>query len=270
MASLEQMHEAWDRYAGAYDQAFTPIAMKVAEEALRIAGVGAGVRLLDIAAGGGALSIPAARLGADVLATDFSPAMVELIKLKAQQQGLPNLLARIMDGTALDLDNDTFDVTCSQLGVVLFPDRRKGLSEMARVTRPGGKGVMVVFGPPQRVQFVSLFFQALRAAVPNFTPPQSSPLFSLQNPDDLRREMEEAGFRDVQVETLDHSLEVQSADHLWTTMLSSAPAIVGLLRQFTEEQQTTARRALGDLLRTQFGGGPAKLAVETHVGVGMK
>ena len=270
MASLEQTHEAWDRFAGAYDQTFTPIAMVVAGEALRIAGVVAGDRLLDIAAGGGALSIPAARLGADVLATDFSPAMVELIKLKAQQQGLPNLQARIMDGTALDLDDDAFDVTCSQLGVLLFPDRRKGLSEMARVTRPGGKGVMVVFGPPQRVQFVSLFFQALRAAIPNFSLPQNSPLFSLQNPGDLRREMEEAGFRDIQVETVDNSLEVQSADHLWTTMQSSAPAIAGLLSQFSEEQQTAARRALGDLLRTQFGGGPAKLIAETHVGVGMK
>ncbi len=270
MANLEQMHEAWDRYAGAYDQTITPFSMKVAEEALRIAGVGAEVRLLDIAAGGGALSIPAARLGADVLATDFSTAMVELIKLKAQQQELPNLQARIMDGTALDLEDDTFDITCSQFGVMLFPDRRKGLSEMARVTRPGGKGVMVVFGPPQRVQFVSLFFQALRTAVPNFTPPQNSPLFSLQNPDDLRREMEEAGFRDVRVETVDQSMEVQSADHLWTTMQSSAPAIVGLLSQFTEEQQTAARRALSDLLRTQFGGGPAKLVVATHVGVGIK
>ncbi|MEE8471618.1 MAG: hypothetical protein V3S82_00460, partial [Dehalococcoidia bacterium] len=59
-------------------------------------------------------------------------------------------------------------------------------------------------------------------------------------------------------------------DHLWTTMQSSAPAIAGLLSQFTKEQQAAALRALGDLLRTQFGNGPAKLAVETHVGVGMK
>jgi len=48
--------------------------MVVAEEALRIFGVGAGVKVLDIAAGGGALSIPAAHLDADVLAIDFSPA----------------------------------------------------------------------------------------------------------------------------------------------------------------------------------------------------
>ncbi len=270
MANLEQMPEAWDQFAGAYDQTLTPFTTMVAEDALRIAGVGAGIRLLDVAAGGGALSIPAARLGADVLATDFSPAMVELIKLKAQQQGLHNLQARIMDGTALDLDEGAFDVTCSQFGVLLFPDRHKGLSEMARVTRSGGRGVMVVFGPPQRVQFVSLFFQALGVVIPNFSPPQNSPLFSLQNPDDLRKEMEEAGFRDIQVETVDHTWEVQSADHLWTTMQSSAPAIVGLLNQFSEEQQAAARMALGDILRTQFGGGPAKLVVEAHVGVGMK
>jgi cyclopropane fatty-acyl-phospholipid synthase-like methyltransferase len=61
MANLEQMREAWDRYAVGYDEAITPLSMRVAEDALRIAGVEPGTRLLDIAAGGGALSIPAAR-----------------------------------------------------------------------------------------------------------------------------------------------------------------------------------------------------------------
>jgi ubiquinone/menaquinone biosynthesis C-methylase UbiE len=140
-----------------------------------------------------------------------------------------------------------FDVACSQWGIMLFPDRRKGLLEMARVTKPGGKGVMVVFGPPQRVQFFSLFFQALRMAVPSFTPPQNSPLFSLQDPDVLKREMEEGGFREVQVETLEHHMEVMSGDHLWTTLQSSAPPIAGLLRQFTDEQQAAARATLRDL-----------------------
>ncbi len=270
MTTLEQMREAWDRYAGAYDEAITPFTMMVAEDALRIAGVGPGARLLDIAAGGGALSIPAARLGAEVLATDFSPAMVERIKRRAQQEGISNLEARVMDGTALELEDNTFDVACSQFGIMLFPDRRKGLSELARVTKPGGKGVMVVFGPPQRVQFFSLIVQALRTAVPSFTPPQSSPLFSLQNPNDLRREMEEAGFRDLRVETLTHTLETQSADHLWTTAQSSAPAIARLFSQFTDEQHRAARKALAELLHAQFGDGPAKLGVEIHVGLGVK
>lgn len=270
MTNLEQMRDAWDRYAEAYDNAITAFGMRIAEDALRFTGVGRDMRLLDVAAGGGALSIPAARLGADVLATDFSSAMVERIRQTAQREGLSNLEARVMDGTALELEDNSFDVACSQFGIMLFPDRSKGLSELARVTRPGGKGVMVVFGSPQRVLFFSMFIQALRTAVPDFTPPQNSPLFSLQNPDNLRSEMEEASFREVQVETMSQSLDVQSADQLWTTMQSSAPAIAGLLGQFTEEQRTATRKSLDQLLNTQFGDGPYKLGVEVHVGVGVK
>ncbi len=270
MTNLEQMREAWDRYAKGYDEAITPFSMRIAEDALRMAGVRAGMRLLDVAAGGGALSVPAARLGAEVLATDFSPAMVERIRVRAQLEGFSNLEARVMDGTALELGDGTFDVACSQFGIMLFPDRRKGLSELARVTKPGGKGVLVVFGPPPRVLFFSLFVQALQMAVPSFSPPQNSPLFSLQDPDDLRREMIEAGFQEVEVETLNLSLEVQSADQLWTTMQSAAPVIAGLLGQFTEEQRTIARNALAELLRSRFGDGPYQLDNEVHIGIGVK
>jgi hypothetical protein len=129
---------------------------------------------------------------------------------------------------------------------------------------------MVVFGPPQRVRIFSLFFQALATAIPSFTPPQNSPLFSLQDPQDLRKEMEEAGFSDIQVETQEHPFEFQSGDHLWSIMQFSAPATAGLLQQFTSEQQVAARATLGDLLRAEYGEGPARLPVATHVGVGTK
>jgi len=64
--------------------------------------VRAGEDLLDVAAGPGALSLPAARLGAKVLSVDFSPAMVDLIQQRARGEGLENLTARVMDGTALE------------------------------------------------------------------------------------------------------------------------------------------------------------------------
>ena len=77
-------------------------------------------------------------MGAKVLAVDFSTAMVELLSQKTQRLGLTNLQSRVMDGTALDLEDASFDVVGSQFGVMLFPDRAAGLSEMARATRPGG------------------------------------------------------------------------------------------------------------------------------------
>lgn len=101
------------------------------------------MRVLDVAAGSGALSIPAAQRGARVLATDISPPMVERLLVRARTAGLLDLEARVMDGYALDLEDDTFDLTASQNGVSVFPDFARGLAEMVRVTRPGGQ-VMIV------------------------------------------------------------------------------------------------------------------------------
>ena len=98
---------AWDAIAPDFDRTNTPTQMAVAMEGLRRAGVRAGMRFLDVAAGSGALSIPAARLGADVLATDRSPAMLELLRDRARSEGLsalpkrPSLRARSSLGSAM-------------------------------------------------------------------------------------------------------------------------------------------------------------------------
>jgi ubiquinone/menaquinone biosynthesis C-methylase UbiE len=228
------------------------------------------MRLLDVAAGGGALSIPAARLGLSVLATAFSPAMVERLQQNVREQGLPNLQVKVMDGTALELGDKSFDMVCSQLGIMLFQDRLKGLREMARVTKPGGKGVVIVFGPLQQVQFFSLFFQSLSTAMPGFTPPKDLPLFSYQNPETLKRDMEKSGFKDVQVKTVHHVLEVASADQLWAMLGSAAPPVAKLLSQFSSEQQAAAQKKLGELVREKFEDGPIKLSGAFHVAVGTK
>lgn len=267
--NLEQMREGWDRFAEAYDDAITPFSMRVAEDALQLAGIGQGMRVLDVAAGGGALSIPAARLGCEVVAADYSPAMVELLRSRARQHGLSNLTPQVMDGTALELEDDSFDAACSQLGIMLFPDRQSGLRELARVVKPGGTGVMVVFGRPERVQFFSMFFNAMRAAMPDISP-SGSPLFSYQNPEDLKREMHEAGFSDVRVETRYHHFEVNSADEFWRTMQSSAPASAGLLAGLSDEQRKLVRDSLEALLRAEYGDGPARLPNEMHIGIGVK
>ena len=64
--------EAWDRIAPGYDRTNTPTQMWLGHEGLRRAGLRSGMRFLDVASGSGALSIPAARLGAQVLAVDQS------------------------------------------------------------------------------------------------------------------------------------------------------------------------------------------------------
>ena len=115
--------EAWDAIADGYDRYVAPQEVDLANEALRLAGVEPGARFLDVAAGTGGLGLPAARLGAHVLATDWSRAMIERFEARVCEEGLRDAEGRVMDCHALDLPDDAFDVTGSQFGVMLVPDQ---------------------------------------------------------------------------------------------------------------------------------------------------
>ena len=191
---------AWDKIAPGYDRTNTPTQMWLGNEGLRRAGLRAGMRFLDVAAGSGALSIPAARLGAQVLATDQSPVMLELLKARARKEGL-DIETRVMDGHALELDDNSFDMAGSQFGVMLFPDMPKGISEMVRVVKPGGRVLMNVYGDPHEIEFFGFFVSAVQSVRPDFTGPPMDPPplpFQLQDPERLRKELAAAGLKDDQ------------------------------------------------------------------------
>src|SRR5687767_15517705 len=78
---------AWDAIAAGYDEFVTPTHMWLGDEGLRRAGLRPGMRFLDVAAGTGALSLPAARLGARVLSTDLPPVILEPLAARARRDG---------------------------------------------------------------------------------------------------------------------------------------------------------------------------------------
>jgi pimeloyl-ACP methyl ester carboxylesterase/ubiquinone/menaquinone biosynthesis C-methylase UbiE len=273
--TVEEVREAWSRIAEGYDAFVTPTHRWLANEGLRRAGLRPDMRFLDVAAGTGALSIPAARLGARVLATDISPTMLERLRARAAGEGL-SPETRVMDGQALDLEDGTFDVCGSQFGVMLFPDMPRGVSEMARVTKAGGTVLMNVFGAPDKVEFLDFFLRAVQAAVPGFTGPRMDPPplpFQLRDPDRLRRVMAEAGLRKVRVETVTERLEFRTGQQLWNWLTNSNPIVGALLSELslTGEQHAAVQRTLDDMVRRRSGGhGPAVLTNPVHIGVGTR
>lgn len=270
----EQTRESWDAIAAGYDEFVTPTHMWLGNEALTRAGVGSGTRFLDVAAGSGALSIPAARRGAQVVATDLSPAMVERLGARAREEGLPQLEVRVMDGHALDLEDESFDVCGSQFGVMLFPDLPRAVGEMARVARPGGRVLMVVYGPPTQIEFLGFFMAAIQSVVPEFTglPLDPPPLpFQVADPERLRQALADAGLADVRVETIIESLEFHSGQQMWNWLVNSNPIAEMLIADLTEEQRAAVRRALEGMVRERSGGGgPAVLTNPIHIGIGTR
>jgi ubiquinone/menaquinone biosynthesis C-methylase UbiE len=195
--------EAWDAIAEGYDRYVAPQEVDLANEALRLVALEPGERFLDVAAGPGGLSLPAARLGAKVLATDWSPAMIERFEARVREDGLRDAEGRVMDCHGLDLTDDSFDVTGSQFGVMLVPDQPRALREMVRVTKPGGRLLVIAYGPPPEIEFLQVFISALKAVAPDFPglPDDPPPLeFQVSDPEVLRQRLTDAGLKDVRVE----------------------------------------------------------------------
>jgi ubiquinone/menaquinone biosynthesis C-methylase UbiE len=271
----EDARRAWDKVAPGYDEFVTPTYFGLGTEALRRAGLRPGMRLLDVAAGSGAVSLAAARLGARVTAVDVSPVMVEQLSRRARQEAL-DLEARVMDGHALELEDDSFDIVASEFGVMLFPDLPRGLREMARVTRPGGRVVVVAFGSPARIEFLGFFIRAVQAAVPGFTGPPMDPLplpFQVQDPEKLRLEMVGAGLKDVRVEETSEKMKYTSGEHYWGWVTNSNPIVGMLLGQLDlkADQIATIKRAADALIRERAAGtGTAVLLSPINIGIGTK
>jgi SAM-dependent methyltransferase len=266
---------AWDRIAPGYDRTNTPTQMWAGSEGLRRVGLRAGMRFLDVAAGSGALSIPAARLGANVLATDQSPVMLERLTTRAHQEGLA-IETRVMDGQALDLPDNSFDIAGSQFGVMLFPDMPKGISEMVRVARPGGAVILHAYGDPHRIDFLGFLVGALQTVRPTFNGPPMDPPpleFQLADPGRLRSEFAAAGLKDVRVETVTETTEFESGAALWDWILSSNPIVECLLSPLTltKDETEVVRQALETMVHDRAGRkGAARLTNPINIGIGTK
>ena len=268
--------EAWDAIAAGYAEHVAPGEQSLSAAALRLVGLTPGETFLDVAAGPGGLGLAAARLGATVLATDWSPQMVAQFESRARSEGLTDASARVMDAHALDLEDERFDVTGSQFGVMLVPDQALALREMVRVTKPGGRVLLVAYGSPAEFDALRFFVAALQVVAPDFEGlPDPPPLeFQVSDPYVLRERLVAAGLRDVQVDTTQQErLEFSTGQEAWDWMVFSNPITEMILDDVgvSEDDRARMRTELDRMIRDRANAaGVAVLTAPLNIGWGRK
>lgn len=96
-----------------------------------------GQRVLDVAAGTGNASLHAAQRGAEVVASDLTPSLLEAGRVRADAQGL-ELEWVEADAESLPFPDEDFDVVMSSIGAMFAPFHQKVADELVRVNNPGG------------------------------------------------------------------------------------------------------------------------------------
>lgn len=177
---LEGRHRAlWA--LGDYSRVAAEVVAALGPVLVDASAIGAGDRVLDVAAGDGNAAIPAARTGADVTASDLCPQLLERGREHAQAEGV-RLQWREANAEELPFDDGEFDAVLSCIGVMFVPHHQRAADELVRVCRPGGTIALISWTPEG---FIGQLFATMKPYLP--APPagvQPAPLWG--SPDHVR------------------------------------------------------------------------------------
>lgn len=257
----------WDDIADGYDDVMTDLMRPFAVEALRLAAPARNTKIIDVATGPGTLALLAAPMVREVVAVDFSEAMIRRLRHAIMRAGTTNLLTGVGDGQELRYASGRFDVAFSIFGLMFFPDRARGFAELRRVLRPGGLAVVSSWAPVADSPLMTLLYEAVHAGNPEFAVPQPNPL-TLENPEVFERELRAAGFTEVSVRPHTESFAYVSARQLWDK-LTRGSAPMHMARSNTDPAVWKAQeQAMIDHLEAHYTPGEA-LSTTAWLGTGV-
>ena len=204
--------EAWHRWGPTLEDWLG----EATEAMLDAAGVGVGSHVLDVAGGAGGQAMSAARRTGpegSVTVTDVSPAILTYAERAADESALRHVTTCEVDGEEIGTKwSEEFDAAISRLGLIYLPDRAKALRGIRSSLRDGARFAAIVYSTAERNAFFAepVALIRRRAGLPAPQPGQPGP-FSLGDPTVARDAVQDAGFTDVEVETLDAPLLLPSA-----------------------------------------------------------
>lgn len=262
--------EPWNLVASDYDEVIVPLFEEFSRRAVELLSLPASARVLDVACGPGTATRLLAGAGHRVDAIDFAQKMIDTLRTRISCEGVAGSFdAQLMDGQALGFEDASFDGALSMFGLMFFPERSRGFSELHRVLKPGARACVSSWFPMTEVAAMKWAFGAFGAIAP---PPEDAPPRQpiLEDPKTFQQEMEDAGFHDVTVLAHKAPMPVDDVQAFWDGMVRSSAPIAQFKQQVGEERWPELNaRALKHLDETEPED-PGSLTLDAWLAVGEK
>jgi ubiquinone/menaquinone biosynthesis C-methylase UbiE len=250
-----------------YDRYMVPLIFESFAEdiARRVARISPGI-VLETAAGSGVVTralAPRLSPNARYVVTDLNQPMLDYAA--ARQVADSRISWRKADAQALPFEDATFDLVCCQFGVMFFPDRQSGYREAKRVLKPGGCFLFNVWDRIEENVFANDVTNALAEIFP-----EDPPRFLARTPHGyhdtalIRRELEQAGFSSVAIETRAEQSRAPSPRHPAVAYCQGTP-----LRNEIEARGANMLEAATDYVASKIanrhGSGEVVAKIQAHV-----
>lgn len=182
-------------------------------------------QLLEIACGTGRLTKYLSQQLPEALitATDLTPSMLEFAKKKFP--AFKNVTWEIADGLSLPFKNASFDCVVVQFGVMFYPDKLQGLKEAFRVLKNGGNFVFATWNSLEKNPISNMANEVVKGFFPDDPPKFFHIPFSYYNESIIRKELSDAGFKNVEIETIALTGHNITAENAARGLLEGSPII---------------------------------------------
>lgn len=246
-----QLHAMWNSVADGWAAQIDYIEERgaaVTEVMLDGLALTPGDRVLELACGTGAAGIGAARrVGAAGMVTmsDVAPDMVEVATHRVKQLGLSNIATAVLDIEQIEMPADAFDAVLCREGLMFAVEPARGLTEIHRVLKPGGRVAVAVWAARERNPWLGVLFDGVTAELGFEVPPPGVPgPFSLADRSMLTGLIDAAGFVDVAVHEVDTPCLAADFEQWWERASAMAGPLAAIIKNLAPEVRDSLRNRL--------------------------